>query len=299
MADVSLTNSDIQIIADEITSAGIPNILPIRSFAKNLNAPGTVQNDVVKVGVYAAHPDATAWNASSNNYETGDSVSVTFVDVTLSSRKKTTISIPDQDVGRVNIAEMAKNALNGLTKQFMEDTMALILTAAYGSPAFTGVASTFDSDDVSDLWSAAETANYGENRSLVIGTSYITNLLKDNDLKNYLNSNTDTVLKQAMLPNINGFDIIHSKIIPGNAENLVGFITDTNGIAVATSAVAPAYSTNEVSYIPIIDPESGLEIGTRFQYDKAAGAWKWTFELVYGASVADATKLDRLISAAP
>ena len=293
----ALVNSDIQMIGDLTLGALIEETPVFDSMASKFSVDQVVEDDVVKVATYVAADAADEFDSSTNNYETASTDTVTMKDVTLSHRIKNTIAITDVQRPRIEIEQLIGNHVQSIVKKMQIVIMNLITNANYSTAGKVSTAVNFDSDDVADLWGVAEAANYGKDRYLVLGTTYLTNMLKDNDLKNWQNSNTDDILKRANFPMINGFKIILNKYVPDNSENLVGYITDKSGIAVASGLIYPQDgSENTVDYQVITDPATGLSLMQRAHYAGATGTLYVTHECMFGASVGQAAGLDRITS---
>lgn len=294
----TLTNDDVQVIAQEAVSAAVPVLLPINSFSTQLSSSATVLNDVAKVPVYNTAPDATEYNAATNNYETADSTSVAFVDVTLSKHLKTTFSLTSQQLKKVDPAQMIRAGVNGLIKKVITNAMANITAANFGAAGFTGAASTFDSDDMVDLRTIASAGAWGMDRFAVMSEDYIGSLLKDTSIKSWQNSNTDLALKEAELPKLSGFGVVESTFIPANGENLVGFVTDSSAIALATALPdAEGDDSNLVDIQVITEPQSGFTFVLATHFAPATRSKFYTCEVLNGSAVTGSGRLSRMVSA--
>lgn len=291
---LTITNGDFQIFSGVVLDALIGETTPFDAFSTRFES-SLQENDILKVPIYTDTSTPTDFDASTNNYETVATDSITFRDVTLDSHLKSTFSITDKNWQKVNIEELLRIHTKKVIKQAQAEVGALITNANFGAAAFTGAASTFDSDDLADLWNTAETNNFGANRYALLTTGYWANLLKDNDLKNYLNSNTDEVLKRATLPQVAGFNIALMKHLPANGENLVGFITDKSAICVASAPIRPL--DDAIMWQTVTDPVSGFTIGMRMHYSASVGAMFWTLESQFGYALGQAAGLERMVSA--
>ena len=294
---LSLVNSDIQVIANEFLPAYQDGLESMSLFSFEATADNLVLGDTVKVGVYAVTDDAGDFNAVTNNYEDEDDNSLTYENVVITSHKKKTIGLTDFDLKRSSPEEFLRENAKSLAKTVMQDIYTVITAANFPTVAFTGAATTYDSDDIADFWVDAETANWGDTRHNVMNVPYIGNLLKDPDLKNVEKSGTDATLRRGEVGIINGFDVHRTKVLPGNGENLVGYITDGTAIAIAMALPEPPSDQDVQDFAVASDPESGLSILVRRHYAPAPGKSFINVEAVYGFKKIRSEGLQRCISA--
>lgn len=295
----TLTNADTQVLAQLSLNALLEKLGPITAFSTQFDSEGARKGDIVKVATYGAMPAAAAFNRSSNNYESDDAVSVTYVDVTLSEHLISTFKLDDEQSEKVDVELMSMNAGHAVAKQALINAYGLITNANFGAAVFTGAAGTFDSDEVADLWQAAVDANFGDDRVLQLTPAYIVSLLKDADIKNAEKSDSDAALRDGAVGPLYEFDVQTSQVLPANGENLVGFITDKSGIAVAM-APPPVPAGNAAMIVDsavATDPETGITIQVRQHYNPGPGEVYINYETLFGKSVGQSNGLKRLVSA--
>lgn len=299
MAVVTQTNSEVEEIAQTFVEALSEHLEPLNAFAIQTEMTGKEENDVSKVTVYNNMGDAVTFNESSQNYEDEQGEAVTFVDVTLNTHRKHTFSLQDKKRKRVDIDKLVSLQAQAVARTVIKDIYATILVANFTNSLVVGAATAMDSDKFSDFWSEAETLLWAEEpRYSVQKSTYMANLLKDNDLKNADASGDTGLLRKAKFSEVNGFQPISSQLMPTNGENLVGIITNGSPIAVgfAPVPVDDGGADNGVSSFMVSAP-GGLTISMRSHYDPATGKRFWTAEFWFGQSVVQDDGLVRLTSA--
>jgi hypothetical protein len=129
----------------------------------------------------------------------------------------------------------AKLALDVVT-----DILSLVTLANYGAAAFTGIASTFDADDVADLQLVCDDANWPTmGRSLLVKNAYRTSLVKDNAIQDASAYGDSDPIREGRVERLHGFDIHNSAEIPGNGQNLVGAAIYKSAILVGFASITP------------------------------------------------------------
>lgn len=302
---VTFANDDIQVIAAE---ACIQENLPVddlRVHALELSpqtASGTpaVFGDTVKVPIYAATGAATAWNSSTNNYETADaSQSVTYKDVAINTRKKRTIEIDELSLLRTDVAPLVRLELENVARTMVDDVNAIILAANFATSVNIGAAASWDSDGVIDLRNNDDQIRkYPTSmRKLALNVDYSVALQKDPVIKNH------NTLRPVDLPNNQlltsfakfGGGLWEMEQLP-TGENLVGIATNGCGIAIAMPS---QYQQNDpnTTFEQTTIMWNGFPFLLRRHKDSATGSVFITIEAQYGFAVADELGIVRLTSA--
>jgi len=297
MANSVFTNGTIAEIGQEVVEALSPTIAAFNAFAVGVDASRNLQGDVVKVPVYQA-ATAVDFNASTANYSIEDDGGVVYVDVTLNQRKKSTQGIPERNMSRVNAQSIIKASMSAVIESTFQAVCSSITLANFGAASFTGAASTFDLADVADLWAVASNAkwNMGDD-VLVLSPSYYSALLKDAGVISVDRSGSTAALRQGVIENLNGFTVYPTNILPGNGQNLVGFMTDKSAIAVAFGADDAEVGGSILSYDVVADPQTGMQFAIYEFIDPNTRTRKMSVEALFGFSVVRAGSLRRLVSA--
>lgn len=249
------------------------------------------------------YPLETAPSKDFNGTYQFDGSNTGFREVEVNKRKYQSLSISSAERARQpqlkpEIIGMQKG--QKLVQDVLADILGLFTAANYGAAVFTGLASTFDSDDVIDIAEACDTALWPElGRSLILKNTYKTPLLKDADIKNYDASGTTDPLTRAILPMLAGFGMRPTTILPGNGENLVGVACLPSCALVGFAPVPPAGERlkNLVGYETMEDPDSGLVLEYRAWGDPDSDAEKEVIEVNYGFAKGEAAAAKRLVSA--
>ena len=210
-------------------------------------------------GSLATGLDTNAQNANST------AVTITLGDVTGVSIEFTEYQY---SVASINLQNLfIKPLVNAVVKGFQTTAMNLITAANFGNAAFTGAATTFDSDDVADLAQTLDSNNVLEsNRALFLSPSYYSALRKDNALlANTLGS--DENIRRGSVGQLFGLNVVNCNYIPSNSQNLVGFACAPNGIAMASRVPADP-SNGYGEYMNVTDPDSGFTFQLRRFYDE-------------------------------
>ena len=289
---------DFTVIAQEALMPFASHILPITSFTKNFSDRQVNLGAAVQVPIITADGSGSTFNNSSNNYEDVDGDTVVLTNLEIGTHRKVTFAVTDVELGQYDVLkELAMAKGIELAKGTVTTLMNQITSGNFSTEVYTGAASAFDTDDMADCWSAADTAGWGMRRSAVLNNSFYTNMLKDDDLKNYLNSQTTDVLREAKIPRVAGFDLFSSSFLPSNSDSLAGFICDPSAIAIGTAVIKPISTETMISYDLVTDPMSGITLAQRVHYSNETGQIFITLEFGFGYKVMRGAALQRITTA--
>ena len=300
---VTFANDDIQVIAAEAcVQENLPvddlRVHSIQLTAQTASGSPAVFSDTVKVPIYAATGSATAWNASTNNYEdaTG-SQSVTYKDVVIDQRIKRTIEIDELSLLRTDIAPLVRLELENLARTMVADVNGLIINANFATNEIVGVVGSFDADVVVGLRSVDQIRKYPTSmRKCVLNTDYSIALQQDPVINNHNTLTPVDLGSNQILTSFAKFGggLFEFEEIP-TALNQVGFVTNGCGIAVAMPSM---YQNNDPDTYEQTELDwNGFKFLMRRHKNKATGSIFITLEAQYGRSVADEDGIVRLISA--
>lgn len=292
-------------ILDAALMAFKVKIIPLRIFAsafqKQNNVKPMMKGDTMKVPYYPL--EAVASKDFNGTYDfTGAGPNVETRDVTVNKRKYQPLITTSAELARFNFDPVKLGQVKGnrLAKDVTADVLSLVTLANFGAASFTGLASTFDADDVADIQLACDLAEWpAEMRSLVLSSAYNTALVKDNAIQAEYSSGSTDPLYEGRMPRLNGFDVHPTTGVPANGQNLVGFAAYPSAILVGFSPIQPAESVmkNLTAYEVVEDPETGIFIEYRAWGDPSTDSHKELIEVNYGYALGEAAALKRLVSA--
>lgn len=274
------------------------HLLPLSVFSRDFSPSPVEKGDKVKVP-YA--PLAATAIDFGGTYTTQDT-EWKKAEVTIDKHKFVSMGLSDKDVFSTPAATLemqARQKAFQLAKAVMLDIFSSITNANFGAAVFAGAASGFDLDDVADIAGACDDAEMPEDpRGLVLARSYYTAVVKDNNMQDVSAAGTDQVLRMGKLPQIHGFTPYKSTVIPANAEKLVGFACFPSAMGVGMRYLQPQKPEAYIDARALTDPETGITIGFRDDYDTKTGVRSQVFECNYGYAVIEKAALKRLTDAA-
>jgi hypothetical protein len=273
---------------------------PLSAFSTDFSDEIGNRNSSIVVPVTADPTDA-ADKVAGSDYTIQDTT-VAETSVTLNKHKVTSGYVTDNDVSTsryLSVKNVGIEKGQQLAIDVFQDIASAWTNANFGAAAFTGAASTFDHDDVIDLQTTADTANWPEmdgQRHLLLSPSYYNAIFKDAVVGADVYG--AALVAKGEVPELAGFRVHKCNAIPGNSENLVGLMARPNAMAIVNRYLAPAGGGKAGSiYNSFTHPETGLTIGYREFYDDDAGVRKFLLECWYGYSVGVAAGAERLVSA--
>ena len=283
------------------------SLVPLAVFATDLSTDIQDQGTTVSTRVVPAATASTDLvDAESGSYATvTDDQSTTAVQVTLDPHPVTGFHLTDSEAQSIAAGvwsstseKLVKTHVRGIAEDVLDSAFALILNANYGAASLTSSAANFDSDDVADLRAVAVAAGWDmEDAWLVLNPDYYAALLKDNAISDFSSSQSDA-LRSGKLPRLSSFKVIEAPTLPGNSQNLTGFIATTGGVAVAMRGVDIQDRSSFLHY----EIMQGDVVGAVITYSAVYTATTTRrvdhiFEALYGVKVAQAACIKRIVSA--
>ena len=294
----STTGIQDDIIARSVLQGYTQTIAPLAAFATDFSDSAANPGDRVSVPRLNSAIDAALDKAVGGAYTVQD-IDSDAVEVVLSNHKYVSMGADDIEVENSSALVLERYGVrkgNLLAKTVLQDIWSEITNANFGAASFTGLASTFDEDDVADVAEDCDSADWNpEDRYLVLSPAYITALRKAGEIKDTSGYGYNAI-QSGDIPMLHGFKIIMSNVIPDNSENLVGFATDGNGIASAFRYVAPQ-GGNKYSRAESLVGEGGQTLGLRDWYSEDYGNRRIVIETNYGYETGLAAGIKRLVSA--
>ena len=301
---VTVANAPINLIGDKLAVQSNLSVDDLVPFAMSLGAQTAGGNsaqlgDTVKVPIYSATGDAVDWNSSTQNYGTVNGTqTVTFKDVAIDQRIIKTVEIDEMDLFKVDVAPILSLELENVARTAVNRVMALVTPTNFATTKVVGVAGSFDSDIVIGLREEDQIRKYNSAmRKLALNVDYSIALQKDPVINNH------NTLRPVDLPSnviLNSFSKFGGGLYEcenmTSANNVVGFVTNGNGIAIATPS---AYQSNDPSttFEQTVVSYNGWDFLLRRTKDTDTGAVRFSIELQFGFAVADELGICPLISA--
>lgn len=294
----SITGIQDDIIARGVIQGFTATIAPMAALNTLFSDSAAQKGDRISVPRLASALDAAADKSVGAAYTVQD-IDSDSVEIVLNKHKYVSMGADDIEIANSSALTLERYGVrkgNLLAKTVVQDIWSEITNANFGAAVFTGAASTFDEDDVADIADSCDDADMPtEDRYLVLSNAYITALRKAGAIKDTSGYGFNAI-QSGELPMLHGFKIIPSNIIPGNAENLVGFATDGSGIAAAFRYLQPQAGNKYTRAEPIVG-EGGITLGLREWYSEDYGNNRAVMECVYGYETGLSAGIKRLVSA--
>jgi hypothetical protein len=293
----TLTNLTNTIISRTALEAFVAALTPVRAFCTNISADAAERGDKIKVMNTAA---ATAAAAFAGTYAMQDSTAE-GLDVALDQHYFVSWYLTDKQIAeqpQLRIEQFGRQKGFQLAKKVLQDVLSLVTAANYGAAAFTGAASGFDADDVADLETTCDEADWPEiGRSLILKPTYHGSVVKDNAVQGTLGVDQSPVLSESRVRRLHNFDLYKSSLIPANGENLVGLAVHPDAMLFASRYLAPQEGADYADARALTDAETGITIGFRKWYDKDSGQMRNVLETLWGKLKGNGSACKRLVSA--
>ncbi len=194
---------------------------------------------------------------------------------------------PEQ-LGRLKGAKLAEDVLC--------DILSCVTAANFGAATVTANAEEFDADNVIDLETACDDADWPDAmRGLIIKSSYLGNLKKNIVSSGGIaNFGFSPIAKD--LPDLFGFKLSKFNRIPNSAEKLMGFAVYPSAVLVALSPITPAEEVKRAlsAYETYTDPDTGLTLEYRSWGDPDSDSAKAIIECNYGFAAGEKAAIKRI-----
>jgi hypothetical protein len=286
-------------------------VLPLTTFAttfRNVQLKGT---DKAEVFYYPIDVTAAKDFNQDDGYVFNEDTNTAHREITINKRKYVSMGLTSRDLARLPALDAAKlGALKGenLGYQIIQDILSIVTNANFGAAIFTGLPAVFTSDNVTDMGTTVSNLTTSgrptpwpeTGRGLVLNPSYDGALKKDTSFKAAYAAGTDVVIRTGqLLPAILGFLYTKSAAIPGNGENLVGFINYMSAILVAFSPIEPNPDVRQMltDYRIVTDGPTGISFEYRQWGDPDFDMSKRIIEVNYGFTKGEGQALKRIVSA--
>ena len=234
MANTINANLQNNIISQSALEQFTSILAPTQAFSSSFNDEAEQRGKTINIPTLSNTSSAANF---SGTYSSQDTTYGTTT-ITLSGHKFVTWHVTDTEHSQSSAVELQRFGYQkggDLAKAVYQDILSAVTNANFGAAGFTGAASTFDADDVADLRSDAIDSSLPVDQcALVLSNDYYTALLKDNNLNPALNYGDSEIIRDGRIPSLFGLGyLFESNAIPGNSENLVGFLAHPSAMAVA------------------------------------------------------------------
>lgn len=294
---------NLDVVLDSALVAFRETILPVTAFA-------TVFRDVILRGTNKISvpyfPLATSASRDFDGTYVFDGTETQLRDVTVNKRKYQSLAFTSAELARLpalNAEELGALKGRKLAEDVISDILSIVTLANYGAHIWAGAASAFDTDDVADIRTALNVANWPKvGRSLILDSAYDGALVKDDPLLHAEKSGSAEQLRSGMVRPFMGFDkYFDTNSIPANGETLVGMAAYQSAILVAFSPIEPAEEVrkNMSDYRAVTEEEGGLTLEYRAWGDPDSDTAKRVIECNYGYDQGEANAIKRIVTTAP
>lgn len=301
MATTISSELKLNVVLDSALVALREALLPLNAFSTVFNNVALQGTDKISIPFFPLATDSTS--DFSGTYSFGDTNAINSREVTINKRKYQSLSFTSAELARqpyFNPEQIGFLKGRKLAEDILVDILSVVTAANYGTAIHTGAASAFDSDDLISIKTALDQAKWPKSsRSVILDSTYEGALLKDTSIKNAAAVGTASAIQQGVLPQIAGFDVRSTNLIPENGENLVGMAALPQALLIAFSPIAPGpgVRSNLTAYETVVDPETGLTIEYRSWGDPDTDTEKAVMEVNYGFAKGQEEALKRIVSA--
>jgi len=279
---------------------------PIAGFSLDMSTDMMEQGKTVSTRIVAAAtaPTDLVDDESGSYAAVVDNQTTTAVQVTLDPHPVTGFALTDTEAQEIAAGVWSDTAgrlvdthSRAIASEVLDTVFGKVTVANYGAASLTVTAANFDADDVADLRTVAITAGMDpEEMVLVVNPDYYAALLKDNAISDYSASQSDALVS-GQLPRLSGFQVIEAPTLPSNSENLVGYISSPQAMAIAMRGVDTQDRSQFLTYQILQDSVVGATMTYSAIWTPTYRRVEHVFEALYGVSKADGNALKRIVSA--
>jgi ATP-dependent protease ClpP protease subunit len=289
-----------QVILQESARAFALNVIQLGALStvfENVPLEGT---NKVEVPFFDLETAASTDFVQANGYVIG-TTTTDVREVEVNKRKYQAFSFPSSTLRRqpfYKTAELLRIKAEKLGADVVADVLSIVTNENFGAAAIAEAAAAFDENDVADLRTACNQANWPKvGRSLFLDSEYDGSLVKSGAFKADAFGGREVMLT-GNIPQYLGFGYYESPNIPANSENLKGFAAFKSAIMVATAPIqpAPAVLKNLATYQVYVEPNSGIALEYREYGDTQKDTEAHTIEANYGYAKGNASALKRITS---
>ena len=260
MANTVNTNLQNNIISQSALEAFTSRLAPVQAFSTSFNDEAAQRGKTISITTLSNTSSAANFSGTYSSQDT----TYGATQITLEKHKFVSWHITDTERSESSAVELQRFGYQkggDLAKAVFEDILSEVTVANYPDAAgFTGLASTFDADDVADLRQDMIDENVPiEQCALVLGNAYYTSLLKDTSISKAFDYGGTEAIRGGEIPSLFGIGyIFETASIPDNSENLIGFIVHPSAMAVAMRYLQPTNSKEYIAARRLYDDSTGM-----------------------------------------
>ena len=287
------------IIAQKTLTTLLAEFPALSKISTNFTDQPLLFGQSLKVDIVTART-AIAYSTT-NGYVPSDAA-ITQATVTLNTHVHDTYYVNDQDATSTNVNlvnRFARASAYAIGSKVMADLMALVLNANYANSSTVAIGS-FDRAALIDVNTQLDLRSVSSmDRFALLYPSYYGALLKDTTAVSNNTNPESNAIASGVLSDIDGTMVMRTSTVPGNSENLTGFVAVPEALAMATTIPAAPPEGIPLAGIAntVTDPDSGLSVQVREWYDFNLGRHYRNTVLMYGVAVGNAAALQRIKSA--
>ena len=184
-----------------------------------------------------------------------------------------------------------------LAEDVIADIFSVVTKANFGASVKNVASTAFNSDDVTDIRGAANTAMWPKvGRSLILNDVYDTALFKDGDVKLTYAVGSDQTIREGEIGRLLGFNYHDSPVFPDNGEGLAGVAAFPSALLIAFSPITPHPDVRArlSRYEIMSDPDTGLSIEYRAWGSAGMDTANATIEVNYGSGFGEQAAILRI-----
>ena len=277
---MSTLNFDPKIFAMSALDAFVAKIAPLNAFSRSYSSEAVNRGSAIAV----PRMDAVVATTFNQSY-IGSGGTANTITVNLNQHRISTVDLTDVQRANsgLNPSQFAKQQGEGLAKIVLQDIWSVITTVNFGAAVLTTAGANYSKTSVRAFRKAlAESDVDMDNLSLFLGTAEYDALLSDSNLSQAFQFGGNSVIRDADIARVLGFNVYESNIIPLNSISLIAFACHPDAIAVAFRALDEYIPDGEYLANDVVTHESGISLGYRLVYDKTTGKTHSNFECLFG-----------------
>jgi hypothetical protein len=280
----SFSNLNYTILSDTVFNSYIATIAPLKAFSLDVSPKPSERGTMVQA-LFVPTQDAASTFVDGVGYVIQDT-DATSVEVTLNEHQFVSLGLTDTQVTnmpQVNLEafgyqkgfQLGKSVFQIVTGNFVYGNSANQYPNGFSSSGALTVAK------VIELSEQADTLNWPENdRTLILPPSQYASLVADPNVTKFLEYGSDEPIKKGMIPELIGFRIFKSNILPTNIQYGLAVRSDALAVAMRPLVVPPSH---DYYTLDTITDESGFVITYRRWYSRDLGQDQAVWECVFGA----------------
>jgi hypothetical protein len=268
-------------IREAVITTGEQKLAAFRAFSTDFGADPLKPKGVVQVGKATAG-STTLTNAT--NFEQGDSTLAAIAVTVNQITQPFHLTNAELQSGH-KLSKLINANVSTFMKSLMDIAMTPVTVSNFGAKAFTGAASTFDTDDLKTLWAAGKDFDM---KNIVLDGAFFAQ---------FLPTSKESFAWEDGAYGYDGFYL--NNRFDGADASIAGFVCDSDAIAVASGlpltseAVNSMMLSQEVIELPVL----GLQVQMNHWASLTSRAEWISLDVMFGAAAGDTAKLKLIATA--